>query len=154
MITKEQELRALEEIKKIVERLGEDSYIAMAFDGCFEIAEDNIGNDFGCSMKQRLEIAEKKLSACMQENEELKARCEKAEKKVINIDDLREIKKILYTNSTIAIAKVQKTSEDIVEFADNPDGDDFKSAVRLNRNARLKADKYQRLFDKLSEIVQ
>ena len=52
MTTKEQELKALEKIKKIVEELGEDSYIGMALDGCFEIAEDNINNDSACSMKQ------------------------------------------------------------------------------------------------------
>ena len=39
--TKEQELKALEKIKKIMADLGEDSYIGMAFEGCFEIAEDN-----------------------------------------------------------------------------------------------------------------
>ena len=51
--TKEQERKALEKIKKFVTDLGEDSYISMAFEGCFEIAEGNIENDFGCSMKQR-----------------------------------------------------------------------------------------------------
>lgn len=61
MTTKEQERKALEKIRKIVEEIGgSDSYIGMAFEGCFEIAEENIDNDFGCSMKQRAESAEKK----------------------------------------------------------------------------------------------
>ena len=55
MTTKEQEKKALEQIRKIVSSLGEGSYIATAFEGCFEIAEDNIENDFACSMKQRAE---------------------------------------------------------------------------------------------------
>ena len=63
MTTKEQERKALEKIKKIVEELGENSYIGMAFEGCFEIAEANIVNDFACSMKQRAESAEQKLEA-------------------------------------------------------------------------------------------
>lgn len=58
MTTKEQERKALEQIKKIVASLGEDSYIATAFEGCFEIAAENIENDFACSMKQRKEAAE------------------------------------------------------------------------------------------------
>lgn len=58
MTTKEQERRALEQIRKIVESLGENSYIGTAFEGCFEIAEENIENDFACSMKQRREAAE------------------------------------------------------------------------------------------------
>lgn len=55
--TKEQERKALEQIKKIVDSLGKDSYIATAFEGCFEIAEENIENDFACSMKQKYERA-------------------------------------------------------------------------------------------------
>ncbi len=43
--TKEQERAALEKIRKIVAELGEDSYIGIAFDGCFEMAEQNIEND-------------------------------------------------------------------------------------------------------------
>ena len=61
MATKEQERKALEQIKKIVEGLGENSYIGTAFEGCFEIAEDNIKNDFACSMKQAKEMAEKQF---------------------------------------------------------------------------------------------
>lgn len=60
MITKKQERKALEEIKGIVESLGADSYIATAFEGCFEIAEQNINNDFACSMKQKYEAANEK----------------------------------------------------------------------------------------------
>ena len=51
--TKDQERKALEQIRKIVEGLGEDSYIGTAFEGCFEIAEDNIENDFANSMKEQ-----------------------------------------------------------------------------------------------------
>lgn len=49
MATKAQEREALLKIRKIVEDLGEDSYIGMAFQGVWEIAEENIENDFGNS---------------------------------------------------------------------------------------------------------
>lgn len=52
--TKAQERKALEQIRKIVAELGEDSYVGTAFEGCFEIAEDNIQNDFANSMKASL----------------------------------------------------------------------------------------------------
>lgn len=58
MTSKEQERKALEQIRKIVEGLGEDSYVGKAFEGCFELAEDNINNDFWMSMKERKEAAE------------------------------------------------------------------------------------------------
>lgn len=51
MTTKEQERKALEKIKKIVAELGQDSYVGTAFDGCFELAESNIENDFADSAK-------------------------------------------------------------------------------------------------------
>lgn len=59
--TKQQERDTLEAIRKMVEELGPQSYLATAFEGCFEIAEQNIEFDFADSMKGRLESAEKKL---------------------------------------------------------------------------------------------
>lgn len=58
--SKQQERDALDQIRAIVDTLGPDSYLATAFAGCFEGAEENIKNDFACSMKQRLESAEAK----------------------------------------------------------------------------------------------
>ena len=62
MATKAEERKALEQIKKIVEGLGDDSYIGTAFEGCFEIAAQNIENDWACSMKERAEVAERNFS--------------------------------------------------------------------------------------------
>lgn len=59
MTTKEQERKALEKIRKIVEELGTDSYVAMALDGCIDIAEENITNDWACSLKGKYEWAER-----------------------------------------------------------------------------------------------
>ena len=50
---KETERAFLNEIKEILEGLGENSYCAMAFDGCVGDAEENIDNDFAVSMKGR-----------------------------------------------------------------------------------------------------
>ena len=62
MATKEQERKALEQIVKIVESLGENSYIGMAMQGMVEDARENIENDFGLSMKDRVEDEKKKLA--------------------------------------------------------------------------------------------
>lgn len=43
MTTKEQERKALAQIKKIVESLGEDSYIGMALEGCLTASSKNSG---------------------------------------------------------------------------------------------------------------
>ena len=57
MTSKEQERKALEKIRKIVEELGENSYVGTAFEGCFEDAEYNIRDDAAYSMKSRWESA-------------------------------------------------------------------------------------------------
>lgn len=111
MTTKEQERKALEKIRKIVEELGENSYVGTAFDGCFEIAEDNIEDDFACSMKQRAEIAEEKLEAAgiirsnlERENEDLRIKNkllgERIEQHDKNYEDLR-LKKEEYKQNAL-----------------------------------------------------
>lgn len=86
MTTKEQERKALEQIRKIVAGLGEDSYIGTAFEGCFEDAETNIENDWALSMNGRWQDAEQKIEQykdirdrLVEENKELKERAEEAE---------------------------------------------------------------------------
>lgn len=73
--TKDQEREALEKIKAIVEALGPDSYIGTALEGCFEIAERNIENDFACSMKQS-------LLHYSEENDKLRAQVKELEEKL------------------------------------------------------------------------
>lgn len=77
MSTKGHERKALEEIKAIVEGLGENSYVATAFEGCFEIAEQNIEYDTADSLKERLEIAEKQAEEFKREGEYFAAEEEK-----------------------------------------------------------------------------
>ena len=71
MTSKEQERQALAEIKAILLQLEPDGYVRTAFEGCFEIAEDNIQNDFACSMKQRAESAEERVKQLTWENERI-----------------------------------------------------------------------------------
>lgn len=67
MVTKNDERKALEKIKKIVEELGDDSYIAIAFEGCFDIAEENINNDFACSMEQKYNNEHEQVARLLKE---------------------------------------------------------------------------------------
>lgn len=84
--TKEQERKALARIKKIVEELGEDSYIGMAFDGCFDVAEENIENDFACSMRQRAEHAEMEAGKYKKMYEDTAADFEAAEATIAGLE--------------------------------------------------------------------
>lgn len=88
MTTKEQERKALAQIRKIVESLGEDSYVGTAFAGCFEDAEENIENDFAMSMKDRYEAAEKKINEYKQVRDELVEENKALEKRAKNAEEL------------------------------------------------------------------
>lgn len=59
MATKDQAREALQQIKAPVAGLGPNSYIATAFRGMFDIAEENIENDFsGNLMEQAQNLGE------------------------------------------------------------------------------------------------
>lgn len=58
LTTKEQERKAIQKIRKIVNDLGETSYVGFAMEGVLEIAEENIENDAAFSLKRQLELAE------------------------------------------------------------------------------------------------
>lgn len=71
MATKAQERAALEKIRKIVDGLGEDSYIGHAMDGVFEDAEQNIENDFWNSYRDRYEYRDAECGRLEKEVEKL-----------------------------------------------------------------------------------
>lgn len=83
MTIKEREYEALNRIKEIVASLGEGSYVEAAFDGAFEIAEENIENDFACSLRDRWEgrckTAEKKVEEYTKANAALKEQIRRLE---------------------------------------------------------------------------
>lgn len=58
--TKDQERQAVEKIRKIVEGLGENSYVGTAMAGVLEVAEQNIEYDAAFSLKEEKEIAERR----------------------------------------------------------------------------------------------
>lgn len=171
MTTKEQERKVLAQIKKLVESLGEDSYVGTAFEGCFEIAETNIENDWACSMKQRAESAEKKVSTLELDNRDLRLaikkakeeeshavttlqlRIEELEKKIINIDDLSDCINAI-DNKVFEFTEVaQATASKIVAFADDPSSEEFKKAVKDNRNAVKECEYYKGVLGRLCQTM-
>ena len=153
MTTKEQERKALAKIKKIVEGLGIDSYIGMAFEGCFEVAAENIENDWGCSMKQRAESAEKKVTTLELDNRDLRLavkkakedaskeitalqlRIEELEKKALSADDLTDCRQLVDNEAYDAEKEMKAAAHEIVTFAEEPGGENFQQAVKTNRAA-------------------
>lgn len=136
MVSRDDERKALAEIKAIVDKLGSDSYVATAFEGAFEIAEDNINNDFARSVKyyidkaDELEQEHKVVEACKAKLKGTGLNLETACDSVLTLEELREIRSQLHTYRVYYL--LQKRSEletTIIRYATQSDSAEFKSAV-------------------------
>ena len=180
MTTKEQERKALAQIREIVAALGSDSYLAIAFEGCFEIAEENIQNDFGCSMKQRAEAAEQKAEALadqlrqtadllavrtemisrtrqeaeakiLQISQDAAEHIQQLKQKVLSDDDLSDCLMLAENAQTEAEGAAAEEAAKIVKLADDPDSEDFQSAVKANRGLTRRAEYWGALCRRLAD---
>lgn len=135
--TKEQEREALAKIVKIIEGLGPGSYVGIAFEGCFKDAEDNIENDFGCSMKQKLESAETRLADAEERlkeldgliaklKEERKALEEKLAKQSLPEWLRFDLHALAAEDSAAARKRMEESAEIMAETADKPRDIAFK----------------------------
>lgn len=159
--TKEQERKALAQIKKIVESLGKDSYIGTAFEGCFEIAEENIENDFACSMKQRAEKVAAEAEEFKRTAEYYAAEEEKAKKevevlksKVLTTAEAGAVKAILHHSKLEAASVADSSAQRIVELADNPDSAEFRQAVQDNRQSKKRLAECDTLIQRLLDTMK
>lgn len=167
---KEEERKALNKLKKIVEGLGENSYIAAAFDGCFEIAESNIENDFCCSMKQKAEVAEKMESEARGKIAALECELEKLEKdakahlelaylvsekkevdeQIIPASDMKNIANLISKKISEIEEEVGNAVRRIVDSADQPESADFQNAVKDHRASREELNYWTGLLSKMN----
>lgn len=146
MTTKEQERKALEQIRKIVDGLGENSYVATAFEGCFEVAEENIENDFSCNAMDR--AAGRAKDAAMKVLNEERAAAKKAADTAA--DQIRFLN-VQYTDAKEMWNK-QLQEETKKTAAWKKEADQMQDAIneQLVENARLQ----KALDDKDLEIVK
>lgn len=175
MATKEKELKALEKIEKIVGKLGKESYVGAAFDGCFELAKINILNDFWHSMKQRAERAKEdhlesldEVRKLQEELAESRKDCEDAraevqrllEQKNAEIEALREQKTadvealIVFASERKAAleAELQNAAARIVENAGNPESAGFQNAVSDHCEVQKAHDRCTELLERISSF--
>lgn len=180
MTSKEQERKALAQIREIVAALGSGSYLAIAFEGCFEIAEENIRNDFGCSMKQRAESAEQKAEALadqlrqtadllavrtemisrtrqeaeakiLQISQDAAEQIQQLKQKVLSDDDLSDCLMLVENAQTEAEEAATAAAAEIVKLADDPGSEDFQSAVKANRGLTRQAEYWGALCRRLAD---
>lgn len=175
--TKQQERDTLAAIRKMVEELGPQSYIATAFDGCFEDAENNIENDFGDSMKGRWLHADAQLNAAKGTIEELKEQLEESKKnyeaahaaaheiaeqkdaeieallrQVLGPDDLADISQLLADKVLDLGKEASDAAQRIVEQAEQTGSAEFQNAVKEHRAAQTNLSYYRALLARVNAI--
>lgn len=177
--TKDQEREALAKIKAIVESLGPDSYVGTAFEGCFEIAEDNIGNDFACSMKQRVEAVVIENTRPKEKVKELEGKLAESEKDyeaaheaahlvanekdaeiarlkamVLSPDDMEDVRQVLKNRMNEDEEKASQAAAEIVKYADAPASNEFQNALRMHRAYIASVDYTKGLMDRLQKTAR
>ena len=157
--TKAQEREDLEKIKAIVATLGPRSYVGTALDGCLEDAEVNIENDFGDSMKARWQDAEKRVAQAVKETTAVKEELEQVRKhlqtaesavdfyrdKVLDSDDIADVFQLVGDKLAAIQEDIKTAAERIIEGAEEPESDAFKSAVKYHRASKENLEYYAAL---------
>ena len=158
--TKEQERKTLAKIKKIVEELGENSYIGTAFTGCFEIAESNIENDFADSMKEKYEQAKEDADhfkstadTLSREVDRLREENRVLKEKSLTTAEAGAIKSIIHHAKFEAARITDDAAQRIVELADSPESSEFRQAVQDNREGKKRLQECDALIQRLIETM-
>ena len=158
--TKEQERKALEKIRKIVSELGEDSYLKMAFDGCFEIAESKIDNDFGDSPRENLAYAEKqikdleaKIENLSEANTVLQSRMSSMSIEIVSKKSLQIAEEAIRKVRGDYLEEDIKLKNTIVENAETPDTEIFKNAVQRHKFLNNECEAYKKALDEIKDKI-
>lgn len=177
MATKRNERETLETIRQLVADLGEQSYLATAFQGCFEIAEENIENDFADSLRGRLDGALSKIDKLEAQIEELKDQLSESQKdweaahaanhvlaeekdaeiaslraRVLSEEDLERVVSILGDRVSEAEEMAEKAASEIVRLAEGPASREFQRAVSMHRNHSTYAKSIRELLGRVDSI--
>ena len=162
--TKEQERETLEKIKEMIAELGPQSYLATAFEGCFEDAEQNIEDDAAYSMKARLEIQAQRAIERGHEVDRLKADIAAAQSKIEILqsqfdfasqhikklerqqlpEELRRDLWVMVTSEAEASrARMAEAADKMAAGADNPGCVLFKESVARYRAEKTRAEEME-----------
>jgi len=142
MATKEQERKALAQIKQIVEGLGEESYIGFALEGMFEDAEYNIENDCAMSWCNRAQVAGKQVAEAQ---DTIQCRENELADKEKEIHDLRKSVETLVKMKDELLERLHEAEQTGSKIIDERSALSVKCAQQEDEILHLKA----RLYDLL-----
>ena len=167
MTTKDQERQAIEKIRKIVEGLGENSYVGFAMEGVLELAKDNIREDTACSMKKRAEIAWERADKAEKENKDLKKTVEKrgttiselntelcnarAEAKANEVPEelIQEMYCMAYDKEAESIGKMERAADQMTEATIA--GEDAHGFAEEYKKQKENRNRYRKVMEMLDQ---
>lgn len=136
--TKQQELDTLQTIRTMIEGLGSDSYLAIAFDGCLEDAERNIRFDAAHSMKGRYEGAQQEV--------------ERLRKQVNARITTQALLQLLEDRQNELVETISDAEQDIIKYAESPGSTEFIDAVKRHRGAKAEYAAIAKRFNGATDI--
>ena len=111
-ITKEQERQALGKIQKIINDLGEGSYLSITFDGIIEQAEENIANDWGICPVKDLETARERIASMQRiENENNKTIAQLNDACRERLEEKTDLEEMLKTERKVDLENIGKLNQ-------------------------------------------
>lgn len=171
--TKDQEREAVEKIRALLADLGPQSYVATALDGCLEIAECNIENDFADSWKGRAACQERdkneaqnKLRQEIADHQRTKHELESLHSSVESMRrDLEEARrraipawlyKRLFSQAQDELAEtrdhMRELADTMADCSDHPETAKFRNAVTNYQAAREHAEVLEQTIAGLEDI--
>ena len=170
-----EEGQAIEKIRKIVEELGENSYVGFAMEDVLELAEENIRDDTAYSMKRSAEIAQEQTDELKEEIKTLKKRNETIHRVEIENKDAaarlslenerlrKEIKEnqipeelihecycMAYDKEAGAQKKMEQAADQMAEAAIK--GEDTQSFAKEYQAQKSNRRRYEKIMQQLDKI--
>ena len=160
MTTKEQERKALAQIKAIIDELGENSYIGTAFAGCVQDAENNIDEDAAYSYKDRYEYMANereqertKRKAAEKALAEAKADLEEAKMLTLSDGDRRTFLNLVGIEEQHIQSKIDEKNQIIIDHAETPEDKEFQNAVYTRKQEMTLLNAYRELQTRIEDTL-
>lgn len=109
MTTKADERKVLDQIQALLLTIDPTGYVNTAFEGCVDVARENIENDFACSYKQRAESAEATV-------EQYQGLAKRNKDLVSEVERLKNVKHEVDRDMTGTLAELDKAKEKLKEY--------------------------------------
>ena len=149
MTTKEQEMKVLQQVKKLLATIDPDGWVNTAFAGCISYAETNIENDFADSYKAEAELYRARAEEYKKEANDAREALQIMQARKIETKTRDTIWNFLNYELSTAKVDARNAAAELLETCDNTESDEYKNALRKAQTAKRRAGRLQEMLDGL-----